>query len=326
VLTRRKVVAGVAGLVATNLVGTSQSASALTKVKKSGAKKPVAQAVTKTEPALPNTLDSMVLNSPSKQVVFYAPHPDDELLSFGAIASEYVSLGYEVIYVLLTSGSTSTAIKLINGELNSPGNGTRFVYRGTHNPASAGYRPLSVDDIGRARVIEFKSSAGEMNVSPDHIYTFDLLKDNDLNLDDVTTAMSSIAAIYPQAMHWTMSTVDMHPHHRVAGEALRIVAENLQLLTAFTISRTTWESLAAERAKFNPNLPATYWFKPSPDRVQRIRNAALPYNAWNPQAGSYAVGYTSVPKQFEDLDSKTDAQYALMTPTLESVNPWIISN
>ena len=325
-LTRRKVVAGVAGLVAINLVGTSQSASALTKAKKSGAKKPSAHAVTKPEPTLPNTLDAMVLNSPTKQVVFYAPHPDDELLSFGAIASEYVSLGYEVIYVLLSSGSTSTAIKLINGELNSPGNGTRFVYRGTHNPASAGYRPLTVEDIGRARVIEFKSSAGEMNVNPDHIYTYDLLKENELKVEDVTTAISTIADIYPQAMHWTMSTVDIHPHHRAVGEGLRIIAEQKQLLTAFTISRTTWESLAAERAKFNPNLPATYWFKPSADRMQRIRNAALPYNAWNPQAGSYAVGYTSVPKQFEELDSKTDAQYALMTPTLESVTAWIASN
>ena len=325
-LTRRKVVAGVAGLVAINLVGTSQSASALTKVKKSGAKKPSAHAVTKPEPTLPNTLDSMVLNSPTKQVVFYAPHPDDELLSFGAIASEYVSLGYEIIYVLLSSGSTSTAIKLINGELNSPGNGTRFVYRGTHNPASAGYRPLTVEDIGRARVIEFKSSAGEMNIAPDHIFTYDLLKDNELKVEDVAIAISTVADIYPQAMHWSMSTVDIHPHHRAVGEALRIVAEQKQLLTAFTISRTTWESLAAERAKFNPNLPATYWFKPSADRMQRIRNAALPYNAWNPQAGSYAVGYTSVPKQFEELDSKTDAQYALMTPTLESVTAWIASN
>jgi hypothetical protein len=57
--------------------------------------------------------------------------------------------------------------------------------------------------------------------------------------------------------------------------------------------------------------------------MQRVRNAALTYNAWNPQAGSYAVGYTSVPKQFEDLDSKSDAQYAVMTPTLESVNAWM---
>ncbi|MFM6940541.1 MAG: PIG-L family deacetylase [Candidatus Planktophila sp.] len=325
-LTRRKVVAGVAGLVATNLVGTSQSASALKKVKKSGVRKPAARAVTKPESALPNTLDPMVLNSPAKQVVFYAPHPDDELLSFGAIASEYISLGYEVIYVLLTSGSTSTAIKLINGELNSPGNGTRFVYRGTHNPASAGYRPLTVEDIGNARVIEFKSSAGEMNVTSDRIYTYDLLKANDLNVEDVVASISQIAEIYPQATHWSMSTVDIHPHHRGVGEALRVVAEEKGLLAAFTISRTTWESLAAERAKFNPNLPATYWFKPSADRVQRIRNAALPYNAWNPQAGSYAVGYTSVPKQFEELDAKTDAQYALMTPTLESVNTWIISN
>jgi hypothetical protein len=59
--------------------------------------------------------------------------------------------------------------------------------------------------------------------------------------------------------------------------------------------------------------------------MQRVRNAALPYNAWNPQAGSFAVGYASVPKQFEDLDSKSDAQYSITAPTLESVKAWIPS-
>jgi hypothetical protein len=57
--------------------------------------------------------------------------------------------------------------------------------------------------------------------------------------------------------------------------------------------------------------------------MQRVRNAALTENAWNPQAESYEVGYTSVPKQFEDLDTKADAQYALSAPALASVLTWI---
>lgn len=323
-LSRRRVVAGLAGLFLTNAIG-GESAQALTKKKSSSKAKPVTHSVTKPEPVLPFALDPSVLNSPTKQVVFYAPHPDDELLSFGVIASEYIALGYEVIYVLLTSGSTSTAIKLINGELASPGNGTRFVYKGLHNPSVAGYAPLTIDDIGRARVTEFRSSAGEMNVTPNHIYTFDLLKDNVLHPEDAIGAILQIVSLYPDAIHWTMSTIDVHPHHRAAGEALRTVSEGTQLRTAYTISRTTWEAITEERARFNTTLPTALQFKPTADRMQRVRNAALPYNAWNPQAGSYAIGYSSVPKQFEDLDLKSDAQYVLMTPTKESVEAWISS-
>lgn len=321
-LSRRRVVAGIAGLFVTNAIG-SQSAEALTKKKSSTKVKPTAHSVTKPESLLPSSLDPSVLASPSKQVVFYAPHPDDELLSFGVIASEYVALGYEVVFVLLTSGATSTAIKLINGELASPGNGTRFVYKGTRNPAIAGYAPLTVADVGRARVVEFKSSAGEMNVSPDRIHTFDLLKENDLSTNDVIGAMIQIVGQYPNAIHWTMSTIDIHPHHRAAGEALRTIAEGTTLRTAYTVSRTTWDAIDAERARLNSTLPNLLEFKPTNDRMQRVRNAALPYNAWNPHAGSFAVGYASVPKQFEDLDAKGDAKYSLSTPTLESVNAWI---
>jgi LmbE family N-acetylglucosaminyl deacetylase len=324
VLSRRKVVAGLAGLFLTNAIG-GESAQALTKKKNTAKVKPDTHSVTRPEPVPPSTLDSSILSSPTKQAVFYAPHPDDELLSFGVIASEYIALGYEVIYVLLTSGSTSTAIKLINGELASPGNGTRFVYKGTHNPALSGYTPLTVDEIGRARITEFKSSAGEMNVSPQQIHTFDLLKENELHVEDTVGAMLGIVALYPQAIHWTMSTIDVHPHHRVAGESLRLISEGNQLLTGYTISRTTWDALSAERAHPDTTLPTTFLFKPAGDRMQRVRNAALPYNAWNPQAGSYAVGYTSVPKQFEDLDSKSDAQYSISAPTLESVKSWIPS-
>jgi hypothetical protein len=137
--------------------------------------------------------------------------------------------------------------------------------------------------------------------------------------------MLEVVALYPEAVHWTMSTIDVHPHHRAAGEALRYISDGTPLRTAYAISRTTWDSLAVERAKATTDLPTTYFFKPVTDRMQRVRNAALTYNAWNPQAGSYAVGYTSVPKQFEDLDVKSDAQYAITTPTLESVKAWIPS-
>ena len=83
-LTRRRVVAGLAGLFLTNAIG-GEDAQALTK--KRSRKNSQPKAAKKIEAVLPNTLDPQVLTSPTKQVVFYAPHPDDELLSFGVIAS-----------------------------------------------------------------------------------------------------------------------------------------------------------------------------------------------------------------------------------------------
>lgn len=323
-LTRRRVVAGLAGLFLTNVIG-GESAQALAKNKSKKKSSTRAKKAIELEQTLPSVLNPEVLASSTKQVVFYSPHPDDELLSFGVIASEYIALGYEVIYVLLTSGSTSVAIKLINGELASPGNGTRFVYKGMHNPVIAGYAPLTLEDVGRARVAEFKSSAGEMSVGPSQIHAFDLLKESELRVNDVAAVMQEMIHRYPQAIHWSMSTIDNHPHHRVAGEALRVITDGTQTLKAFTISRTTWSALYAKLERPTTSLPATYFFKPTTDRMQRVRNAALPYNAWNPQVGSYAIGYSSVPRQFEELESKADAQYALTAPTLESVNVWIAS-
>jgi hypothetical protein len=151
------------------------------------------------------------------------------------------------------------------------------------------------------------------------------LKENEIHAEDAIGAMLQIVSLYPEAIHWSMSTIDLHPHHRAVGEALRTIADGTQLKTAYAISRTTWDAIDAERARFNTSLPSLIQFKPSNDRMQRVRNAALPYNAWNPQAGSFAIGYSSVPKQFEELDTKSDARYSLTAPTLESVNTWIPS-
>lgn len=321
-LSRRKVLTSAAALFATGFIGSQESASAFSNkkaIKKKGKKKKS----TKVKSAPPSSLDPAVMPTTSMNVIFYSPHPDDELLSFGLIASEYVELGYQVVFVLLTSGSTTAAVKFINGESENSRAGTRYTFSGKHDPAVAGYSPLSLDDVGRARVIEFKSSAGEMSVTPDRIHTFDLLENDVLPVQSVEGVINQMASRYPGAIHWTMSTMDMHPHHRAAGEALRLVTESTKIQSAHTISRTTWTKIKDQKLISNPTIPATFFFKPLADRMKRVHNAVLPYNAWNPLSNSYAIGYTSVPKQFEDLENIATAQYTLTTPTLESVERWI---
>ena len=322
-ISRRRVIAAAAGAAISGLIGT-QEAEAVT-TKKSTSKNPQSKSANPVEPVQPSQLNDAVLNTAKKQVVFYSPHPDDELLSFGLIASEYIALGYELIYVLLTSGSSTTAIKLINGELQSPGNGTRFVYKGKHDPIVSGYAPLSIADVGKARVTEFRSAAGEMLVSASSVYCYDLLVDDVLSTESVLAVMNEMSSIYPNAIHWSMSTMDAHAHHRAAGEALRQLTATGKVKAAYAISRTTWDQVKKQQLLKNPDVPTTFFIKPAADRLQRVRNSALPYNAWNPIAGSYAIGYSSVPKQFEDLETLANAQYCAVTPALESVKNWIVS-
>jgi LmbE family N-acetylglucosaminyl deacetylase len=324
-ISRRRVIAAAAGAAISGIVGTQEQASAVSSKTNTGKSKSKKSQVP-VEAPVPDSLDSTVLDPINKQIVFYSPHPDDELLSFGLIASEYIAIGYEVVYVLLTSGSTTTAIKLINGELPSPGNGTRFVFKGKHDPLISGYKPLSIEDVGRARVNEFRSSVGEMLARATSVYCYDILVNNQIANEDAIAVMTEISKMYPQAIHWTMSTMDVHPHHRAAGEALRQLSLTTPIKTAFAISRTTWEQIKKQRLVNNLALPITFSFKPKSDRMQHVRNAVLPYNAWNPFAGSYAIGYSSVSAQFDDLETYANAQYCASTPALETVIEWITTS
>jgi LmbE family N-acetylglucosaminyl deacetylase len=324
-LSRRRFVSAFSGLFLAGILGSNDKSFAESKValtKKAKTKKKKASVVE----TMPATLNPAVLTSPTKQAVFYSPHPDDEVLSFGPVASELLELGHELIFVLLTAGSTTVAIKLINGELSSPGNGTRFTFKGKHDPNNSGYAPLTTIDIGKARTIEFKSAAAELGVKKGNTYTFDLLVENELPIASAKTVIQQMVTKYPDATHWGMSTLDTHPHHRAAGEALRIISTETAVRTAYVISRPTWDQIKTQINAKNPDVPNPTPFKPDISRMQKIRNAMLPYNAWNPVANSCAIGYASVPNQFEDLDAFGSAQYSLIAPPLDKVTSWIVSS
>ena len=324
-LSRRRFVSAFSGLFLAGILGSNDKSFAESKValtKKAKTKKKKASVVE----TMPATLNPAVLTSPTKQAVFYSPHPDDEVLSFGPVASELLELGHELIFVLLTAGSTTVAIKLINGELSSPGNGTRFTFKGKHDPNNSGYAPLTTIDIGKARTIEFKSAAAELGVKKGNTYTFDLLVENELPIASAKTVIQQMVTKYPDATHWGMSTLDTHPHHRAAGEALRIISTETAVRTAYVISRPTWDQIKTQINAKNPDVPNPTPFKPDISRMQKIRNAMLPYNAWNPVANSFAIGYASVPNKFEDLDAFGSAQYSLIAPPLDKVTSWIVSS
>jgi hypothetical protein len=322
-LSRRRFVSAFSGLFLAGILGSNDKSIAASKVAITKKTKTKKVSVVETMPA---TLNPAVLTSPTKQAVFYSPHPDDEVLSFGPIASELYALGHELIFVLLTAGSTTVAIKLINGELASPGNGTRFAFKGIRDPNNSGYAPLTQADIGKARTIEFKSAAAELGVKKGNSYNFDLLVENELSITATIAVIEQMVAKYPDATHWSMSTLDTHPHHRSAGEALRLVSAKTGVRTAFAVSRPTLDQIKKQIEVKNPDVLTPTPIKPDSSRMLRVRNSMLPYNAWNPAANSFAIGYSSVPNQFEELDLLGNSQYLLSTPPLEKVVNWIVSS
>lgn len=325
-LSRRRFVSAFSGLFVAGVLGSNDKSFAASKSVVTTKSKTTKTKTVHVEEPLPSTLNPSVLTSPTKQAVFYSPHPDDEVLSFGPIASELYALGHELIFVLLTAGSTTVAIKLINGELSSPGNGTRFAFKGTRDPNNSGYAPLTQADIGKARTIEFKSAAAELGVKKGNAYTFDLLVENELPITAATAVIEQMVARYPDATHWSMSTLDSHPHHRSAGEALRLVSTKTGVRTAFAVSKPTLDQIKKQIEAKNPDVVTPTPIKPDSSRMVKVRNAMLPYNAWNPVANSFAIGYSSVPNQFEELDLHGNSHYLLSTPPLEKVVNWIVSS
>lgn len=325
-LSRRRFVSAFSALFVAGVLGSKDKSFAASKSAVATKSKTTKTKKAHLEENMPSTLNPSVLTSPSKQAVFYSPHPDDEVLSFGPIASELYALGHELIFVLLTAGSTTVAIKLINGELSSPGNGTRFAFKGVRDPNNSGYLPLTQADIGKARTVEFKSAAAELGVKKGNTYTFDLLEENELPITPTTAVIEQMVANYPDATHWSMSTLDTHPHHRSAGEALRIVSAKTGVRAAYAVSRPTLDQIKTQVEAKNPDVLTPTPIKPDPTRMLRVRNSMLPYNAWNPVAKSFAIGYSSVPNQFEELDILGSSQYLLSTPPLEKVVNWIVSS
>ena len=325
-LSRRRFVSAFSGLFVAGVLGSNDKSFAASKSAVATKSKTGKTKTVHVEEKLPSTLNPSVLTSPSKQAVFYSPHPDDEVLSFGPIASELYALGHELIFVLLTAGSTTVAIKLINGELASPGNGTRFAFKGMRDPNNSGYAPLTQADVGKARTVEFKSAAAELGVKKGNSYIFDLLVENELPITAATAVIEQMVAKYPDATHWSMSTLDTHPHHRSAGEALRIVSAKTGVRAAYAVSRPTLDQIKKQIEAKNPDVPLPTPLKPDSTRMLRVRNSMLPYNAWNPAANSFAIGYASVPNQFEELDLLGNSQYLLSTPPLEKVVNWIVSS
>jgi LmbE family N-acetylglucosaminyl deacetylase len=261
-------------------------------------------------------------------VFLYTPHPDDETLSMGLAATYYLSLGYEVHFVFMSPGGSTSARDKVNNGYNCQFHGH------VHNCAQEGYpADLTMDQVGVIRLNEGKSAVGAMgtvsnagqvivheekafSTYPDFAYFGGTDWQNPINVDVVQAIMKGYIDAYPGSIHHTMSDLDRHADHACLGHALRNLkndpAYSAKLAgSRFFISRLYWSTTDYPDIAAKPGYTwvssmiksgrttADYSAKMA-ECTAVLRNRVGPmYYAWNPAAMSLAIGAHSVQGQFE---------------------------
>lgn len=269
------------------------------------------------------------------RVFFFSPHPDDETLSMGLAILHYISNGYDVHLVSMTSGGALGVANTLNGSaLGSPITCSAPAdHPFIHSGAREGYDPHTEETVAAGRIAEARSALGMMamvppiaGVTPGAVYhhvggLLDGFGSPDsgsstapvtrAGIDAAKAVMLPLIQDYPNSFHYTMSPADHHKDHAACGIALReIKAENPTLFGAprFFVSRLYWAS-AQPDGHYQQDLldeanGTLAWFTAAGTRTpvyaDWLRNHVIKtYRAWNPAGGSYAMGYHSVAAQFE---------------------------
>jgi LmbE family N-acetylglucosaminyl deacetylase len=219
--------------------------------------------------------------APGQRVsIVLSPHPDDETLSLGVWTANTISRGERVIVVCLTDGRGTGAEKTVAARLG---------------------RTLSKDQIGTARIGELRRAAAALGVAANDVYLAHLDGDATVGGSRLTqveayAVIREFAQRFPTATYATMSYIaERHPDHLGAGRALlQAVKDGTVSSAVFAVSRLWWRL---------PSPPVTV-VRPVTSAVRgRVFAAGGAYGVWDPARQRYAIGWTSVHRQFLDLIS-----------------------
>lgn len=224
----------------------------------------------------------------NKDVLVFAPHQDDEVLSMGVFIERAIENGCRVHVVLCTDGSRSWVRKeLANGS-------TCPFHEGSHN------YDLSEDAFVSARDDEFLESCQALGVSLDGIcIDATRLRDGNLSIDAAKQIVSKYLDQYPGAVICTTSPLvglSQHSDHRALGNAA------LELYREGTIKDLR---LFVEPYNLNDfahnNLGLVLCEANADDDASSLLSACGAYSLWNPTADRYAIGYHSVGGSFDAI-------------------------
>lgn len=237
--------------------------------------------------------------------IYYVPHSDDEILTYGPSIKNHLNAGREVITILYTNGVGSAVQNQLNGVNSSS------YWGGYHVPAKEGYTTLSNDDFGDARIKEYINSCHALGVKPENILVDRLTVTNDVN--EMTDLILKYHMLYPAASHKAMSYKDQmgtgsnNPNeHSVSGYALK------GLYTAGTITDARFYVSRYNIMTGGITVGSNETLANSAHLLD-LKHSAKCYDAWGPKEGLFAIGYHSVKDQFDNFFSDVRSKYHLPT-------------
>lgn len=227
-----------------------------------------------------------------KTRLYFCPHQDDELLTMGIDIHSAVLSKNNVHVILCTDGSQSSVRKkLNNGKSCSKHPGTHIY-------------DLSIEEFVQARDREFIGSCTALGVRESNIHIPQKRDiDGSLSVKNAEDLIMHYLSVYGRnAVVCTVSPNNgpsQHQDHKTLG----IAASNLLRQGILKEVHFFIEPYLFEQIKDDPQLVAVEptITQASVDMKAAIDAAIHSYSCWNPEEHRYAVGYHSVPTEFDDF-------------------------
>jgi LmbE family N-acetylglucosaminyl deacetylase len=239
---------------------------------------------------LKKATDFLIADKDRKTVLFFIPHPDDEVLSMGMGIANQVWQGYNVYVIMLSHGEAVGVLEDINGDVFC-----RW-HNMYHSPQKSGYPRLTTKDLADARVREYQYAVACLGVKPENTLIYDL-PDGKMNKEDIKEIMRYQLKEHPGAAVRSTSYLDGHLDHRANGNALLDLYNSGEVKDArFYLSPALWNG---KFGTIEANAQLTDMHKAS----------LAVYKRWNPSSQIYGIGYHSIISLFDTVSSKLTSTY-----------------
>ena len=238
-----------------------------------------------------------MLTKPSKTVLYFPPHQDDELLTYGIDIAASVKNGYDVHVIMCTDGAGSNVrLRLGNREYCEQCHDTHVF-------------DLTKEDFTATRDQEFLGSCAALGVKRENIhFEHDRIADGSVTLEaakalikhyvDLIDPDSTVCTMYPNKPE------DHHRDHRTLG----LAAVELYNEGAIKHMVLFEEPYVAVEVKHEPGEEPKIFYAPD-DIAEQLEKAVDEYFLWDPANKRYAVGFHSVPDEMEQLKTEKGLYY-----------------
>lgn len=231
------------------------------------------------------------------KVLYFVPHQDDELLTFGIDIANSVKDGRDVHVIVCTDGASSNVrLRLGNREFCTQC-GEQHVF------------DLTRDDFTATRDQEFYGSCDALGVKRENIHFEDeRVVDGELTVEEAKRIIKkflkeigedcTVCTMYPNPPE-----IQHKDHMRLGKAAQELKAEGV--IKHLVLMEEPYVAIIAEHA---PGEEPTLIYADE-ETAKQIENAVASYFLWKPAEKRYAVGFHSVPDEMNQLITEKGLYY-----------------